>query len=107
MPSLNLIQQRFIGESRHTKINLYDDLETGQSVLSVVWTVETGSGITVVSGSSDVVQGQQGVESVVRGRFDYTAAVQGQWTLTALCVCANPTENKIGYAIVQVDPVPT
>lgn len=102
-----LEELRFIGESRLTKINLYPDLETGQTVSSVTWAFESGSGITLVAASNDVVNGPEGVASVVRGRFDFSAANAGVWTATASCTCANPTEVKIAYAVINVKAVPT
>lgn len=101
-----LNEQRFIGENRLTKVNMYADLEAGQTALSVVWTMEAGSGITLVALSNDVVLGQEGVLSVVRGRFDYSAAIAGTWTLTATVTCQNPTEVKVAYVLVLVSAVP-
>lgn len=101
-----LDELRYIGEIRRTKINMAADLEPSQTVSSVTWTMETGSGIVLVAATNDVVQNAEGLMAVVRGNFDYTVAIEGIWTLTAFCVCANPTETKIGYSPVNVQPVP-
>lgn len=100
------IETRYIGESRLTKVNFYADLESGQSVLSVAWTIESGSGITLVVASNDVVNGSEGVASVVRGRFDYAAANVGEWTLTAAATCTTPTEIKVSHVIASVIAAP-
>ena len=93
---------RYIGENRLSKVQMYPDLESGQTVSAVTWSFEAGSGVTLVGGSNDVVNGPEGVASVVRGRFDFAAANVGVWTATAICACANPTETKIGFAILDV-----
>jgi len=101
-----LIETRYIGENRLTKVNMYADLESGQTVLSVAWTIESGSGITLVVASNDVVNGSEGVASVVRGRFDCSAANVGEWTLTAAATCATPTEVKVAHVILRVVAAP-
>ncbi len=103
---MTLIESRFIGESRLTKVNMYADLEQGQSVLSVTWSIEAGSGITLVALSNDVVNGAEGIASVVRGRFDYSVAIVGTWTLSAVAICQTPTETKIANVIVNVQAIP-
>lgn len=100
------IETRYVGESRLTKVNLYADLESGQSVASVTWTFESGSGVTLVAASNDVVNGSEGVASVIRGRFDYAAANVGEWTATAAATCSTPTEVKVTHVILRVVDTP-
>ena len=101
-----LIETRFIGENRYTEVNMFADLKSGQTVATVLWTIEAGSGITLVGGSNDVVNGAEGVASVVRGKFDYTVAIVGTWTLTAAATCATPIEVKIANVLVNVQAIP-
>lgn len=102
-------EERVVGEIRYTYLDMTADLKDGQSVTSVTWGIETGSGITFVNGTNTVTNNTAGVAAIVQGKFDYSAATPSDselYTLAATVVCTTPSETKIGTVQVHVSDVP-
>lgn len=89
--------ERYVGESELVTLDFAARLADGQTLTGVSWTSDAG--VTLEAGTSAV----QGTKAT--GRF--TTPTAGEYTVTAAVTCANPTETKVYFAILQVKAIPT
>ncbi len=88
------------GESRYIDFNFTEELRDGQTVASGAYTIEDDAPVTQVDGTAAV----NGAGTIAQARFTLAAnATPGeQYTVTCAATCANPTETRISYAIIDV-----
>jgi len=100
---MNTTVPLFIGESEYISFDFTQRLQTGQTIVSAIYTCDAP--MTEDSASAAI----NGTGTIAQARFTLpeSASDGGQYTVKCTATCATPTATKILFAIITAQLVPT
>jgi len=99
--AVNRIVPLFIGESEYINFVFTRRLQSGQTVVSAVYTPES----PVTEDANTAAVNAEGTIAQARFTLPPTAVNGQQYTVKCVASCINPIESKIEYAIIRAELV--